>query len=309
MKKVLSYFILLTVGFFTTLPLEVVAQGEERFIETELFGYPSFTIDNYDNLTTNMIAGGMVLESLNHFEENYKDLMDLGVVYRGYHTLSDNYGNTEDIFTYVLYISPETINKINFENWDPTSNQFFEIADGSYLHPIFDKYELYSEQKVNKDDLPQAFTGIINGTFVNEHTMGRNPTDRPDLSNVETTDDTFDVVYGKLNEDGKRLINDIPMYEADDSDHQITFMLTDGEITTVTIEFPESKLNLNEDTLEIESIIKQYTSEDAELIEDITEGELIQYIYESPSKLLSYVVEIGTLDGREVYGVYIGKAY
>lgn len=303
MKKIL---LLVLSVYLLTFTVPVFA--EDDFVETLTFGIPTFTIEGYDNFTDNMIVGGISLKSKEHFIENYKDFTQFGVVYRGYHELADQYGNSNDIFTYVTYYSPDTIDKINYENWEPTTEGFFDIADASYLHDVFKDTDYYDLQNKNNYDLPQSFTGVINGTVVNENTMGMSPDEIPEISNADTKSNSVDKIFGPLDDSNKKLINDIPMYGVEDNEASITFLVTSGEISTVSIDLknmiPATDSGLNK----LLEIAKQYMEDDAEFYEDVSDGDYTQFVYRSPSTELEYIVEIGSLE-NEYYGVYVGKNY
>lgn len=89
-------------------------------------------------------------ENVNHF--------DNGVIFRNVITLQDQYGNQEDTNVIVVYYSPETIEKINFDNW-PTldARGLYETADNVFIH-----YVLLSEandfhQYTNTEGAPGEF--------------------------------------------------------------------------------------------------------------------------------------------------------
>lgn len=86
---------------------------------------------------------------------------DNGVVLRKEEEFYDVYGNKSD-FNYgmVIYLSQETLDKINYETWPYYKDYYlFNIADNYWIHQsIVDELELeIPKEKGNKSEAPPAF--------------------------------------------------------------------------------------------------------------------------------------------------------
>lgn len=69
-------------------------------------------------------------------KDNHKDFKN-GVIFRNVMPLQDQYGNQEDTNVIAVYYSPETIEKINFDNWPALdSSGLYQTADNVFIHYI-----------------------------------------------------------------------------------------------------------------------------------------------------------------------------
>ncbi len=296
MKKViLSLLIVLC------FPLNVLAE-EDKLIHTLVSGIDTFTIDNYSNFTDNMTVEGMVLESKKHLRENLENYRDKDIMYRGFHTLTDKYGEEKDVFTYVMFISKDDIKKINEDNWNPPLEDFVDFSKGFYLHPVFKNTKFYSKQKTD-EKLP-GFDGVINGTYVNNGTMGIDPSKK--LQSPGADVQGIDTVWGPLNPEGKKMLNE-NLYEEEIDGNIIQYSVYDENIFIVSITFEEEKTNFNPEDDDIISLIKKYTYNDIYLVEDISDGIFSVYRYKSDELNKEFDVEFVTDDGETLIGIAMNE--
>lgn len=286
-------------------------EASEDFIETELFGIPTYTIDNPDNFTMNMMIEGIGFDVRDFIFDNNENLIDEdGIIFRSYHNLHNKYGDEKEVFTIVSWYSRDTITKINY-NQDKnifSGSDFLKLADALYIHDVFNESDLFKEQKDNKD-APRSYTSVINGTNVNDNTMGI------DLNNIKeitgtSISPTEDVIYGKLNTNGKNFLNDIPMYEEINSIGDITYTLYDGEIIMILLYLNESFPSDGDS--EALKLATHFMENDAELIgkdEENSEDYYTTYIYYSSEIDKHYDVQIGydEFSNYEITSIGLGQ--
>lgn len=89
----------------------------------------------------------------------YHEEIDNGVVFRLALPLTDVYGNRSYRIEAVAYFSPETIDKINFDNWPVReSTGLYETADNVGIHYGLAEYEhLYGKRYTTVEGVPDIF--------------------------------------------------------------------------------------------------------------------------------------------------------
>lgn len=98
-------------------------------------------------------------------KENHSNFEN-GVIFRNIMPLQDEYGNQTMTNVVTVYYSPETIDKINFDNW-PTldATGLYETADNVFIHYALlskvNEFQKYADLK----DAPQDFLDYA-GTIV-----------------------------------------------------------------------------------------------------------------------------------------------
>ncbi|MGX7349446.1 hypothetical protein [Dolosicoccus paucivorans] len=298
MKKKLLVLLFLLLCF----PLNALAEdNKDKFIHTLSSGVDTYTLDNYDNFTDNMIVKGMIMESRNHLKDNLEQFKDKDVIYRGFHKMTDKYGNDKEVFSYVLFVSKDEIAKINAENWNPTNEDMINLSDGFYLHPAFSKSKFYSMQKTDKE-LP-GFNGVINGTYVNDGTMGMDPSKQKEAPSSTDAKD-IDTPGGPLNPEGKRMLNE-NLYEEIIDGNKIQYAIFTDDIFSASILFEDARPELSFDDEYLISLIKKHTHDDIYFVSDESEDGLIQYVYHSDELDRDYAVEFGAEDDQTIYGIFI----
>lgn len=110
---------------------------DDLIIITYTSGFVNVTHKLADNLTTDFMIKGY-LRDISDFLEKTKDIKDITAVFVGAKAeLLDKYGNTNEQFVLKTQLSKETIDKINFENFD--YNNIPDIADEFIKHPALEK--------------------------------------------------------------------------------------------------------------------------------------------------------------------------
>lgn len=95
-------------------------------------------------------------------KEHY-DQFDNGIILANVNTLVDQYGNEEDTYTMAVHYSPDTIEKINFENWPVLdAEDLFKTADSVFIHYVIDN-EDYRGYAGIQEDAPSAFYNYMGG--------------------------------------------------------------------------------------------------------------------------------------------------
>ncbi len=93
------------------------------------------TLNASDNLSTNMIKGGILLDSIKVFKTVFQDENIEEVTLFWQFPLKDSYGNTKHENVLKLGLSRETVGKINWDGFN--KDNFRSIADQYWEHPAF----------------------------------------------------------------------------------------------------------------------------------------------------------------------------
>lgn len=115
--------------------------GKETIAEINNFGYDgtdiiSVTLNASDRITTNMTKKGMWLDSVNILEsiselDSFKNLEMITIIWQ--FPLVDQYGNTEDGKVMSMDFKKETLEKINWDNFQ--RDNLPNVADNYWEHP------------------------------------------------------------------------------------------------------------------------------------------------------------------------------
>jgi len=100
-------------------------------------GIKDITLNPNDNLTNNMIVSGMLIDASDFYkaikdDEEVKKLNGVSLIYQM--TLVDKLGNESINPVLILTVSPETMNKINWDNF--ITDNLPDVADTYFLHPV-----------------------------------------------------------------------------------------------------------------------------------------------------------------------------
>ncbi len=95
------------------------------------------TLNGKDNLTTNMIKKGMLIEAEKVFPKIFEDKKVGRVILTWKFPLIDTKGNSESKKVLSIQIERKTNNKINWDNFD--RDNFAIVADHYYEHPALNK--------------------------------------------------------------------------------------------------------------------------------------------------------------------------
>ena len=149
---------------------------EEETEEPEPEEPPFEFIDDGIALVESDIQGGWSIsgapqlfsaDGVQILEEHHEEF-DQGVIFANHNTLTDQYGNETETYTMAVYYSPETIDKINFDNWPILDGEdLFRTADSVYIHPVIDN-EDYFQFRVMSDQTPGVFYNFMGGEVPSE---------------------------------------------------------------------------------------------------------------------------------------------
>lgn len=117
--------------------LEEVIDSERIEDITHFDGHTTLKIKASDNLTTNMIRKSMLLDATEILNElkiaNHEGTTLILFMF----PMTDKYGEEKDMKVMSLEVSPETLEKINFDNFN--RDNLSNIADDYYEHPALNQ--------------------------------------------------------------------------------------------------------------------------------------------------------------------------
>lgn len=135
-------------------------------------------LDNFEHgitedIDTYVNSSGVTWSPEQHTEHFLMDASDIvryehenlqnGVIFLSKNEFVDNYGNEETLNSIILYLSPETINKINFDNeiWGSSPNDMYGVADAMWIHSEFQNDEFTGISGASDDSIPQTYFNLI----------------------------------------------------------------------------------------------------------------------------------------------------
>ena len=110
--------------------------SEDRIEDVTYFdGYTTLKIRAQDNLTANMIQRSMWIDAGDIFEALKDAKYDGTAAIMFMFEMTTQYGETTDAKVMSIELSPETLNKIDFDNFDV--GNFPDVSDNYFQHPSF----------------------------------------------------------------------------------------------------------------------------------------------------------------------------
>ena len=110
--------------------------SEDRIEDVTYFdGYTMLKIRAQDNLTANMIQRSMWIDAGDIFEALKDAKYDGTAAIMFMFEMTTQYGETKDAKVMSIELSPETMNKIDFDNVDV--GNFPDVSDNYFQHPSF----------------------------------------------------------------------------------------------------------------------------------------------------------------------------
>lgn len=110
--------------------------SEDRIEDVTYFdGYTTLKIRAQDNLTANMIQRSMWIDAGDIFEALKDAKYDGTAAIMFMFEMTTQYGETKDAKVMSIELSPETLNKIDFDNFDV--GNFPNVSDDYFQHPSF----------------------------------------------------------------------------------------------------------------------------------------------------------------------------
>ena len=110
--------------------------SEDRIEDVTYFdGYTTLKIRAQDNLTANMIQRSMWIDAGDIFEALKDAKYDGTAAIMFMFEMTTQYGESKDAKVMSIELSPETMNKIDFDNFDV--GNFPDVSDNYFQHPSF----------------------------------------------------------------------------------------------------------------------------------------------------------------------------
>jgi len=110
--------------------------SEDRIEDVTYFdGYTMLKIRAQDNLTANMIQRSMWIDAGDIFEALKDAKYDGTAAIMFMFEMTTQYGETKDAKVMSIELSPETLNKIDFDKFDV--GNFPDVSDNYFQHPSF----------------------------------------------------------------------------------------------------------------------------------------------------------------------------
>ena len=98
------------------------------------------------------------MEMSNRLKKDHKKI-DNGAIFKDVMEFEDKKGNKEKIVAIVTYISKETINEINFDNWPNNPESLYDVSDGVVFHYYINDNKIAKTR--NQDEIPQQFYDML----------------------------------------------------------------------------------------------------------------------------------------------------
>ena len=110
--------------------------SEDRIEDVTYFdGYTTLKIRAQDNLTANMIQRSMWIDAGDIFEALKDAKYDGTAAIMFMFEMTTQYGESKDAKVMSIELTPETLNKIDFDNFDV--GNFPDVSDNYFQHPSF----------------------------------------------------------------------------------------------------------------------------------------------------------------------------
>jgi len=126
-----------------------------------------------ENIDTYVNSSGVTWSTDQHTEHFLMDVADItrythtelqnGVIFISRNEFADSYGNEDMLNAIILYLSPETITKINFDNemWGGLPNDMYGVADALWIHSEFQTEDFIGVSGAQDDSIPQTYFNLI----------------------------------------------------------------------------------------------------------------------------------------------------
>lgn len=98
------------------------------------------------------------MEMSNRLKKDHKKI-DNGAIFKDVMEFEDKKGNEEKIVAIVTYVSKETIDEINFDNWPNNPESLYDVSDGVVFHYYINDNKIAKTR--NQDEIPQQFYDML----------------------------------------------------------------------------------------------------------------------------------------------------
>lgn len=88
--------------------------------------------------------------------------LDNGAIFRSVKVLIDSYGNETPTNVIIVYLTQETIEEINFDNWPNSQDDLYNVADAYWSHGLY-TYGKLNDTKSGAEFAPDLYYDLIMG--------------------------------------------------------------------------------------------------------------------------------------------------
>lgn len=121
-------------------------------------GYDVYERDGGMPFSENSSVKHFSMEMSNKLKKDYKNI-DKGAVFKDVMEFEDKKGNESKMVAVVVYISKDSIDEINFENWPKNPESLYDVADGVVFHAYINNNDVAETR--DQDEIPQEFYDML----------------------------------------------------------------------------------------------------------------------------------------------------
>lgn len=121
-------------------------------------GYDVYERDGGMPFSENSSIKHFSMEMSNKLKKDHKKI-DNGAIFKDVMEFEDKKGNEEKIVAIVAYVSKETIDDINFDNWPNNPESLYDVSDGVVFHYYINDNKIAETR--NQDEIPQQFYDML----------------------------------------------------------------------------------------------------------------------------------------------------
>lgn len=121
-------------------------------------GYDVYERDGGMPFSENSSIKHFSMEMSNKLKKDHKKI-DNGAIFKDVMEFEDKKGNEEKIVAIVAYVSKETIDEINFNNWPNNPESLYDVSDGIVFHYYINDNKIAETR--NQDEIPQQFYDML----------------------------------------------------------------------------------------------------------------------------------------------------
>lgn len=131
---------------------------DEAITHTKQNGYDVYERDGGMPFSENSSVKHFSMEMSNKLKKDHKNINE-GAVFKDVMEFEDKKGNESKMVAVVVYISKESIDEINFENWPKNPESLYDVADGVVFHAYINDNDVAETR--DQDEIPQEFYDML----------------------------------------------------------------------------------------------------------------------------------------------------
>lgn len=133
-------------------------KDSEKIKHNKQDGFDVYERDGGMAFSENSSIKHFSMEMSNRLKKDHKKI-DNGAIFKDVMEFEDKKGNKEKIVAIVTYISKETIDEINFDNWPNNPESLYDVSDGVVFHYYINDNKIAKTR--NQDEIPQQFYDML----------------------------------------------------------------------------------------------------------------------------------------------------